>query len=34
MLAALSEIANLVKSAGAKLWSVFFLVATGRASAS
>jgi radical SAM protein len=30
----LSEIANLVKAAGAKLWSVFFLVATGRASAS
>jgi radical SAM protein len=30
----LSEIANLVKGAGAKLWSVFFLVATGRASAS
>ena len=30
----LGEIANLVKGAGAKLWSVFFLVATGRASAS
>jgi radical SAM protein len=30
----LGEIANLVKAAGAKLWSVFFLVATGRASAS
>ena len=30
----LSEIANLVKGAGAKLWSVFFLIATGRASAS
>ena len=30
----LSEIANLVMGAGAKLWSVFFLVATGRASAS
>ena len=30
----LGEIADLVKGAGAKLWSVFFLVATGRASVS
>ncbi len=30
----LGEIAQLVELAGAKLWSVFFLVATGRASAS
>ena len=30
----LGEIAKLVEQAGAKLWSVFFLVATGRASAS
>ncbi len=30
----LGEIAKLVERAGAKLWSVFFLVATGRASAS
>jgi radical SAM protein len=30
----LGEIAKLVESAGARLWSVFFLVATGRASAS
>ena len=32
--ARLSEIARLVEEAGASLWSVFFLVATGRASAS
>jgi radical SAM protein len=30
----LSEIADLVKGAGTRLWSVFFLVATGRASVS
>jgi radical SAM protein len=32
--ARLGEIAELVERSGAKLWSVFFLVATGRASAS
>jgi AdoMet-dependent heme synthase len=30
----LDEIAGLVRTSGARLWSVFFLVATGRASAS
>ena len=30
----LDEIASLVRTSGARLWSVFFLVATGRASAS
>jgi MoaA/NifB/PqqE/SkfB family radical SAM enzyme len=30
----LNEIAKVVEGCGAKLWSVFFLVATGRASAS
>ncbi|MCC6391124.1 MAG: TIGR04053 family radical SAM/SPASM domain-containing protein [Bryobacterales bacterium] len=30
----LSEISSLVRDSGARLWSVFFLVATGRASAS
>lgn len=33
-LARLDEIASLVQASGARLWSVFFLVATGRASAS
>lgn len=33
-LSRLDEIARVVKGLGAKLWSVFFLVATGRASAS